>query len=81
MSSQRPRQIVELTRVRLLEFLREPEIIFWVFGFPVDRCAKILLTEVYRYLQGGTKIERVVISLWGDETFEVFKRELRRGFR
>ncbi len=51
------------------------------FGFPMDRCARILLTEVYRYLQGGTKIERVVVSLWGDDTFEIFKRELRRGFR
>ncbi len=51
------------------------------FGFPMDRCARILLTEVYRYLQGGTKIERVVISLWDDATFEIFKRELRRGFR
>ncbi|MEM7583149.1 MAG: macro domain-containing protein [Acidobacteriota bacterium] len=51
------------------------------FGFPMDRCARILLTEVYRYLQGGTKIERVVVSLHGDDTFEIFKRELRRGFR
>ena len=51
------------------------------FGFPMDRCARILLTEVYRYLQGGTKIEKVVISLRSDETFEIFKRELRRGFR
>jgi O-acetyl-ADP-ribose deacetylase (regulator of RNase III) len=51
------------------------------FGFPMDRCARILLTEVYRYLQGGTKIERVVVSLVDDETFEIFKRELRRGFR
>ncbi len=58
-----------------------PAISTGVFGFPVDRCAKILLTEVYRYLQGGTKIERVVVSLWGDENFEIFKRELRRGFR
>lgn len=51
------------------------------FGFPVDRCARILLTEVYRYLQGGTKIERVAVVLWNDENFEIFKRELRRGFR
>jgi O-acetyl-ADP-ribose deacetylase (regulator of RNase III) len=51
------------------------------FGFPMDRCARILLTEVYRYLQGGTKIERVIISLFDDATFEIFKRELRRGFR
>lgn len=27
--------ILELTRVRLIEYLREPEVIFWVFGFPV----------------------------------------------
>lgn len=27
--------LVELTRVRLLEFVREPEAIFWVFVFPV----------------------------------------------
>ena len=58
-----------------------PAISTGVFGFPLDRCARILLTEVYRYLQGGTKIERVVASLWGDDTFEIFKRELRRGFR
>ncbi|MEM8930880.1 MAG: macro domain-containing protein [Acidobacteriota bacterium] len=51
------------------------------FGFPMDRCARILLTEVYRYLQGGTKIERVVVSLFDDAAFETFKRELRRGFR
>lgn len=50
-------------------------------GFPMDRCARILLTEVYRYLQGGTKIERVVVSLRDDDAFETFKRELRRGFR
>lgn len=58
-----------------------PAISTGVFGFPVDRCARILLTEVYRYLQGGTKIERVAVVLWGDEIFEIFKRELRRGFR
>lgn len=50
-------------------------------GFPMDRCARILLTEVYRYLQGGTKLEKVIICLDGDPTFEIFKRELRRGFR
>ena len=27
--------LLELTRVRLTEYFREPEVIFWVFGFPV----------------------------------------------
>ena len=64
-----------------LKSIALPAISTGVFGFPVDRCARILLTEVYRYLQGGTKIERVAVVLWGDENFEIFKRELRRGFR
>jgi ABC-2 type transport system permease protein len=31
----RPYPLVELTRARLLEFVREPEAVFWVFVFPV----------------------------------------------
>ena len=51
------------------------------FGFPIDRAARIMLTEIHRFLQGGTKLERVVVCLLGDEAFVVIKRELRRGFR
>lgn len=51
------------------------------FGFPIDRAARIMLTEIHRFLQGGTKLERVVVVLHCDEAFGVFKRELRRGFR
>ncbi len=51
------------------------------FGFPVNRCARILLTEVNRYLQGGSKMERVVVCLYDDDAFQAFRRELRRGFR
>jgi O-acetyl-ADP-ribose deacetylase (regulator of RNase III) len=51
------------------------------FGFPLDRCARITLTEVHRYLQGGSKLERVVVALHDEDAFETFKRELRRGFR
>src|SRR5664280_492669 len=31
----RPHPLLELTRARLLEFVREPEAVFWVFVFPV----------------------------------------------
>ena len=51
------------------------------FGFPTDRAARIMLTEVHRFLQGGTKLDRVVLCLYDAETFNAFKRELRRGFR
>ena len=51
------------------------------FGFPIDRAARIMLTEIHRYLQGGTKLDRVVVCLHGEEAFGAFRRELRRGFR
>ncbi len=58
-----------------------PAISTGVFGFPIERAARIMLTEVQRFLQGGTKLDRVVLCLYGEEAFGVFKRELRRGFR
>ncbi len=33
--AERPRPLAELTRARVLEFVREPEAVFWVFVFPV----------------------------------------------
>jgi O-acetyl-ADP-ribose deacetylase (regulator of RNase III) len=51
------------------------------FGFPTDRCARVTLTEIHRYLQGGTKLERVVVVLFGETDFNTFRSELRRGFR
>jgi O-acetyl-ADP-ribose deacetylase (regulator of RNase III) len=58
-----------------------PAISAGTFGFPMDRCARIMLTEIQRYIQGGTKLEQVTVCLYGDEAFDTFKRELRRGFR
>ncbi len=64
-----------------LKSIALPAISTGIYRIPLERCAKVLLTEIYRYLQGGSKLERVIIVLWGDDAFEVFKRELRRGFR
>jgi O-acetyl-ADP-ribose deacetylase (regulator of RNase III) len=64
-----------------LKSIALPAISTGVFGYPLERCARILLTEVHRYVQGGTKLDRVVVCLRGDEAFKTFSRELRRGFR
>jgi len=75
------RAALALADRRGLKSIALPAISTGVFGFPVDRAARVMLTEIHRYLQGGTKLERVVVALWGDEAFETFRRELRRGFR
>jgi O-acetyl-ADP-ribose deacetylase (regulator of RNase III) len=75
------RAALALADRRGLKSIALPAISTGVFGFPLDRAARIMVTEVQRFLQGGTKLERVVLCLWGEEAFNVFKRELRRGFR
>lgn len=64
-----------------LKSIAIPAISTGVYGYPMDRCARILLTEVHRYLQGGTKLQQVIVCLFGDEAYGIFTRELRRGFR
>jgi O-acetyl-ADP-ribose deacetylase (regulator of RNase III) len=75
------RAALALADRRGLKSIALPAISTGNFGFPLDRAARIMLTEIHRFLQGGTKLERVVVCLHGDEAFGVFKRELRRGFR
>lgn len=75
------RAAMALADRRGLKSIAMPAISTGNFGFPLDRAARIILTEIQRFLQGGTKLERVVICLHGDDAFQTFKRELRRGFR
>jgi len=64
-----------------LKSIAVPAISTGASGFPTDRCARITLTEIHRYLQGGTKLDRVVVVLLGEGDFNTFRQELRRGFR
>jgi O-acetyl-ADP-ribose deacetylase (regulator of RNase III) len=75
------RAALALADRRGMKSIALPAISTGVFGFPLERAARLMLTEIQRFLQGGTKLERVVLCLYGEEAFNVFKRELRRGFR
>jgi len=55
-----------------------PAVSTGIFGFPKDRCAKIMLSTTIEYLKGDTNLNKVVFCLYDTETFEIFKRELQR---
>ena len=54
-----------------------PAISTGIFGFPKDRCATIMLSTTIAYLEGPTKLEKVVYCLYDQKTFEIFKRTLK----
>jgi len=55
-----------------------PAISTGIFGFPMDRAAKITLQTTIDYLRGETGLEKVVFCLFGKEAFETFKNQLEK---
>lgn len=60
-----------------LKSLAFPAISTGIFGFPLQRCAEIMLAATIEYLRGAAGLERVVFCLFGRESFDVFARQLR----
>jgi O-acetyl-ADP-ribose deacetylase (regulator of RNase III) len=60
-----------------LKSIAFPAISTGIFGFPKDRCAKVMLSTIIAYLEGPTKLERVVYCLYDQDTFETFKSALQ----
>lgn len=59
-----------------LKSLVLPAISTGIFGYPVDRCAKIMLTTTLEYLQGITGLKRIVFCLWGRKELTAFQKVL-----
>jgi O-acetyl-ADP-ribose deacetylase (regulator of RNase III) len=49
-----------------------------IFGFPIGRCAEIMLRTTIDYLRGVTGLKRVVFCLYGKESYDVFAQQLGR---
>jgi ABC-type multidrug transport system permease subunit len=56
------RELLELTRVRVLLFLREPEALFWVFAFPLVMAAVL----GFAFRSSGAPSSRVAVVPSGD---------------
>jgi O-acetyl-ADP-ribose deacetylase (regulator of RNase III) len=53
-----------------------PAISTGIFGYPMDRCARIMLAAALEYLTAQSKLERVVFCLWGQDAMTVFEKTL-----
>ncbi len=54
-----------------------PAISAGIFGFPMDRCARIMLTEADTFASRAAKLERVIFCLFGAEALAVFEQTRR----
>jgi O-acetyl-ADP-ribose deacetylase (regulator of RNase III) len=61
-----------------LKSIAFPAISTGIFGFPKERCAKIMLRATKSYLQNQkTELKQIVFFLHDQETFDIFGNELQ----
>jgi O-acetyl-ADP-ribose deacetylase (regulator of RNase III) len=61
-----------------LKSISFPAISTGIFGFPIGRCAEIMLKITIDYLKGQTGLEKVVFCLFGTDNYEVFAHQLEK---
>lgn len=69
---------LKLADDKSLKSISFPAISTGIFGFPIKRCAEIMLKTTIDYLQDKTGLEKVVFCLFGKESYEVFANQLKQ---
>lgn len=67
-------KVADKNDVRTIAF---PAISTGIFGFPMNRCADIMLSSTINYLKNKkTNLKQVVFCLYGNEAFKTFEQTL-----
>jgi O-acetyl-ADP-ribose deacetylase len=73
------RNSLKVAEKNSLKSIAFPAISTGVFGYPIDKCARIMLSTAIKHLQrADTTLERIVFCLYGQSAYDVFERELQR---
>jgi O-acetyl-ADP-ribose deacetylase (regulator of RNase III) len=48
-----------------------------IFGYPIERCAKVMIETTMDYLKEETGLQKVVFCLYDSGSYEVFEEELK----
>ncbi len=67
---------LKLADEKKLKTIAFPAISTGIFGFPIKRCAEIMLGTTIDYLKGVTELQKVVFCLFGADSYEVFCSQL-----
>jgi O-acetyl-ADP-ribose deacetylase (regulator of RNase III) len=67
------RRSLELAREKGCRSIAIPALGAGVAGFPVQRCAEILIDEARAHLAAETTLEEIRFVLWGEPTYRIFE--------
>ncbi len=69
---------LKLADEKAIKSIAFPAVSAGIFGFPIQRCAEIMLRTAIDYLRGQTGLQKVVFCLFGQSDYEVFANQLKR---
>ncbi len=72
------RNALKLADENGLKSIALPAISTGIFGFPIRRCAEIMLATALDHLRGPTGLERVVFCLFGQDAYRIFADRLKQ---
>jgi O-acetyl-ADP-ribose deacetylase (regulator of RNase III) len=53
-----------------------PAVSAGIYGYPIEKCAEIMLGTVKNYLEGDTSLSKVVFCLFSQEAYDVFEETI-----
>lgn len=60
-----------------LKTIAFPAISTGIFGYPINRCARVMISTAKKYLSKKTQIKEVVFCLYSESDYEIFNNELK----
>jgi len=67
---------LKLMDERGLTSIAFPAISTGIFGYPIHKCAKIMISTTKEYLESDTQIKEVIFCLYSSSDYEVFDKTL-----
>lgn len=71
-------KIADENNIKSISF---PAISTGIFGYPIVRCAEIMLQTSINYIKGSTGLDKVVFCLFEQDSYKVFEERLKQEIR
>ena len=68
-------KIADENNIKSISF---PAISTGIFGYPIVKCAEIMLLTTIDYIEGQSALEKIVFCLFGHDSYKIFAEQLKQ---